>query len=332
MNEARGNAAVYCVIIGFANFDQSNKVVYEYEDIKGEPHEIKVKNINPYLVEAGDILIKSRSNPISKVPPMNFGNMPADGGRFLFTTEEKKEFIIHEPDSAIFFKPFLSAYEFINGRERWCLWLKGIEPSELRGLKRILERVDEVRQIRMVSSRPKLAEFPHLFAQITQPPDVSFILIPRHSSENRKYIPIGIFGPENIAADSCLIVPNANLFHFGTLTSQIHMAWVKYVCGRLESRYRYSKDIVYNNFPWPENPSEKQLKTVEEAAQKVLDTRGKFPGNSLADLYDPLSMPPDLVKAHQELDKAVDLCYRPQPFINETKSGYSVLIDPSFTE
>ncbi len=319
MNEAKGNAAVYCVIIGFANYDTTNKVVFDYEDIKGEPLEIKVKNINPYLIDAPDVLIKTRSNPVCNVPAMNFGNMPADGGKLLFTTEEKNKFISQEPGANTFFKPFISAHEFINGKQRWCLWLKGIAPDELRKLKLVMERIAEVKKIRITSSRPQLAEFPHLFAQITQPENVSYILIPRHSSENRKYIPTGIFDSQSVAADSCLIIPNGNMFNFGTINSLMHMAWVKHVCGRLKSDFRYSKDIVYNNFPWPEAPTEKQTKTVEEAAQKVLDTRAKYPGSCLADLYDPLTMPPDLVKAHQELDKAVDLCYRPQPFVNETK-------------
>ena len=316
-NEAKGNAAVYCVIVGFANYAITDKRLFEYEDIRGEAHEIKVKNINPYLVDANDVLIAKSSYPICDVPDMNFGNMPADGGEFLFTAGEKAEFVSKEPESKKYFKRFISAREFINAEERFCLWLQDIEPSELRKLKLVKERVENVKKIREKSSRPQLALIPHLFAQITQPKGLDYILIPRHSSENRKYIPIGFFKSNDIAADSCLIVPNGNLYHFGVLTSAMQMAWVKNVCGRLKSDYRYSKDIVYNNFPWAENPTEKQIKNVEEKAQKVLGTRANFPTSSLAALYDPLSMPPALVKAHNELDRAVDLAYRPQPFTSE---------------
>mgnify|MGYP003585953769 CR=1 FL=1 len=316
-NEAKGNAAVYCVIVGFANFDTNNKSIFEYEDIKGEPHEIKVRNINPYLVDAKDIFIDRKTNSICNVPEMNFGNMPADGGQFLFTTEEKNEFLQKEPEAIKFFKPFISAHEFINNKERWCLWLEDIQPDDLRKLKLIRERVENVKKIREVSSRPKLALVPHLFAQITQPKGLDFIIIPRHSSENRKYIPIGFFDKNNVGADSCLIIPNGKLYHFGILTSIMHMTWVNSVCGRLKSDYRYSKDIVYNNFPWPENPTENLVKAIEIAAQKVLDVRAEYSNNSLADLYDTIAMPQALVKAHNELDKAVDLAYRPQTFTSE---------------
>ena len=317
-NEAKGNAGVYCVIVGFANYETNNKRIFEYEDIKGEAHEIKAKNINPYLVDAKDIFVDRRQNVICNVPEMNFGNMPADGGEFLFTDEEKNEFVVKEPKAEKFFKPLISAYEFLNGHNRWCLWLQDINPTELKSLPLVLERVQKVKAIREKSSRPQLANIPHLFAQITQPKGLDFIVIPRVSSENRKYIPIGFFNSKNISADSCLIVPKGTIYHFGILTSKMHMAWVKSVCGRLESRYRYSKDIVYNNYPWPENPSDKQIKAIEIAAQKVLDARQQFPNSSLADLYDPITMPPVLVKAHNALDKAVDLSYRPQAFTSDS--------------
>jgi hypothetical protein len=316
-NEAKGNAAVYCVIIGFANYDIPSKSIFDYEDIKGEAHEIKAKNINAYLVDAKDIFIDRKQNSICNVPEMNFGNMPADGGEFLFTDEEKNEFLLKEPHAKAFFKELISAHEFLNGKKRWCLWLEDIEPSVLRSLSLVKQRVENVKIIREKSSRPQLANVPNLFAQITQPKGLDFILIPRHSSENRKYIPIGFFDKNFIGADSCLIIPNGTLFHFGVLMSAMHMAWVKSVCGRLESRYRYSKDIVYNNYPWPDNPNDKQVKAIETAAQKVLDARQQFPNSSLADLYDPLTMPPALIKAHNELDKAVDLAYRPKAFTSE---------------
>ncbi len=318
-NEAKGNAAVYCVIVGFASFNRKTKLIFDYQDISGDAQKIEANNINPYLVDSKNVLIVRRQKPICNVPEMNFGNMPADGGEYLFTDEEKISFVRNEPESEKYFKQILSANEFINGKIRWCLWLEGIEPSELRKSKMVLERVENVKRIREASSRPQLANIPHLFAQITQPKGVGFILIPRHSSENRQFIPIGMFDASYIASDSCLLIPTNELFHFGILTSTMHMAWVKTVCGRLKSDFRYSKDIVYNNFPWPENPTEKQKQAVEQAAQKVLDVRAQFPNSSLADLYDPLTMPPALVKAHQELDKAVDQCYRSAPFASEAK-------------
>lgn len=316
-NEAKGNAAVYCVIIGFAAFDIPNKRLFEYEDIKGEPHELSVKNINPYLLEGSDILIERLQEPICNVPGMHFGNMPADGGELLFSDSEKNEFLKSEPKAKKYIRRFMGSQEFINNKKRWCLWLKDIEPSELRSMKSVLQRVQNVKSIREKSSRPQLASIPHLFAQITQPKGVDYIIVPSVSSERRKYIPIGFQKAEVVASNLCLIVPKTGLYHFGVLTSSMHMTWVGTVCGRLESRYRYSKDIVYNNYPWPKEPSDKNKKAVEIKAQKVLDARAEFPESSLADLYDPLTMPPKLVKAHQELDKAVDLCYRPQAFTNE---------------
>jgi hypothetical protein len=330
-NEAKGNAAVYCVIIGFANYDVNTKKIFEYEDIKGEPHEINVQNINPYLVEAKDTLIDRQQNPICNVPAMCFGNMPADGGELLFTTEEKNSFLNKEPDAAKYFRRFVGSQEYINNIERWCLWLEDINPSELRKLKYVLDRVQKVKIIREKSSRPQLASIPHLFAQITQPKGLDYIIVPSVSSERRKYIPIGFEESNVIASNLCLIIPKATLYHFGILTSEMHMTWVKYVCGRLESRFRYSKDIVYNNFPWPENTNEKQIQSIESAAQAVLDARAQFlfpstggvsegrGGSSLADLYDPLTMPPVLVKAHNALDKAVDSAYRPQQFTSDAK-------------
>jgi hypothetical protein len=320
-NEAKGNAAVYCVIIGFASFDSSNKSIYEYEDIKGEAHEIKAKNINPYLVDAKDIFIGKRRKPICSVPEISFGSMPNDGGNFLFTEQEKNEFVVKEPKSEKFFKPLISAHEFLNGYKRWCLWLKNVNPTELKEAKLVTERVENVRKIRAQSTRiatQKLATFPTLFGEDRQP-NSDYVLIPRHSSENRKYIPMGFFDENSIASDSCLFIEGAKLYLFGILMSSIHMTWVKNMCGRIKSDYRYSNELVYNNYPFPENPNNKQVKTIEIAAQKVLDARMQFPSSSLADLYSPLSMPPALIKAHNELDKAVDLAYRPQPFLNEAK-------------
>lgn len=320
-NEAKGNAAVYCVIIGFANYDTINKTLFEYEDIKGEPHALKVKNINQYLVDAKDIFIEKRRKPICNAPEISFGSMPNDGGHFLFTDEEKLEFIKLEPKSAEFFNPLISAHEFLNGHNRWCLWLKNANPSELKEMKLVTERIEKVKKLRSESNRlatKKLSLYPTLFGEDRQP-NSDYILIPLHSSEHRKYIPLGYFNKESIANNSCSTIKNITLYHFGVLMSSIHMSWVNVVCGRLESRYRYSNEIVYNNFPWPENPTDKQIKAIEEKAQAILDARATFPDSSLADLYDPLTMPPALVKAHNELDKAVDAAYSKQTFMSDAK-------------
>ncbi len=319
-NEARGNAAVYCVIIGFANFDTSNKRIYEYEDIRGEAHEVKVKTINPYLVDAKDVLIGNRSNPICNVPAMSFGNMPLDGGHLLLSDEEKADFIRREPGAEKFIKPLISAHEFLNGKRRWCLWLVDAQPHELNSMPEVLKRIDLVKKFRLSSVAPstrKFAESPSLFRDRNNP--ASTIVIPRVSSENRAYIPMGFFYKNSIISDTCMSLPNGGLYHFGVLMSQMHMAWIVSVSGRLESRFRYSKDIVYNNFPWPENPTEKQIKNIEEAAQEVLNVRSEFPDSSLADLYKPTTMPTKLVKVHNALNKAVDLAYRAQPFASEAK-------------
>ncbi|MEY3329928.1 MAG: hypothetical protein RLZZ115_2811, partial [Cyanobacteriota bacterium] len=297
-NEAKGNAAVHCVIVGFANFDSSSKILYEYPSVRSEPLKLSAKQINPYLVDGADVVIKNRSTPICNVPKMIWGNKPSDGGNFLFDNEEEKnEFLAKEPKSIKFVRPFLSGGDFINDRKRWCLWLKDITPNELREMKEVVKRVEKVKQMRLASVASvtqKKANTPTLFAQISQP-DTNYLAIPEVSSEKRKYIPIGFLESNIIASNKIQLVPSATLYLFGILTSEMHMTWMKYVCGRLESRYSYSSTIVYNNYPFPENVSDKHL----------------------ADLYDPLTMPPDLVKAHQALDKAVDLCYRPQPFVSE---------------
>ncbi|HBD93247.1 MAG: methylase [Spirochaetes bacterium RIFOXYB1_FULL_32_8] len=318
-NEAKGNAAVHVVIIGFANFDRAEKYIYEYEDIKGEPHEIKVKNINPYLVEGSDFALNTVRKPICNVPEILFGSKLVDDGNFLFTEEEKIDFIDKEPTSNKFFRLILSGDEFLNGKKRWCLWLKNISPSELRESKLVTERVKKVKEFRLKSTKiptQKAANFPTLFAELRQP-ESDFLLVPLTSSENRNYIPLGFFSKNYIVTNSCSVIANATIFHFGILTSLMHMSWVRNTCGRLKSDFRYSNTIVYNNFPWPENPSDDKKNAVETAAQKVLDVRLKYPDSSLADLYDPNTMPADLVKAHNELDKAVDGCYRKEPFKSE---------------
>lgn len=320
-NEAKGNAAVYCIIVGFANFDTKNKLLFEYEDIKGEPQAIQVKNINPYLVDAKDIFIEKRRKPICNIPEISFGNMPNDGGNFFINENDIEEIKSIEPKSIEYIKSFIGAQEFLNGQEKYCYWFENVNPKDWSLMPLALQKVKVVEKLRASSSREatrKLALYPALFGEIRQP-KTNYILIPRHSSENRKYIPFGYLSPDNIVGDTCLSVENVTLFHFGVLQSSLHMSWVNAVCGRLESRYRYSNEIVYNNYPWPENPSEKQIKTIEEKAQNVLDVRASFPTSSLADLYNPLTMPPALVKAHNELDKAVDAAYSKQAFTSEAK-------------
>ena len=318
-NEAKGNAAVHCVIIGFGLEDIENKRVFDYVNIKGEPTERKVKNINPYLVEGNDVFVLKRSKPICNVPEIKFGNQPIDGGNFIIETQDELNDFIYDPSSHKFIRKYVGSYEFINRIDRWCLWLNDIKPDEIRKNCKIYERVEKVKKFRLESSRKEtrdLALVPTRFAFISHS-ETDYIIIPSVSSENRKYIPIGFMSKDVIASNLCLIIPKATLYYFGILTSEMHITWVKYVCGRLKSDYRYSNTIVYNNYPFPENVNEKQKQKVETAAQAVLDTRAKYPDSSLADLYDPLTMPPDLVKAHQILDKAVDLCYRPQPFVSE---------------
>ncbi len=318
-NEAKGVAAVYCVIIGFSNYDVPDKHLFVYNDINAEPHYNKAKNINPYLVDGNNVLIMTRQLPICNVPKMSFGNMPLDGGNLLLSNQEKEELIKNEPMAERFILPLISAREYLNNENRWCLWLEDATPGELRQMPLVMKRVEAVKDFREKSVAPSTQKFavtPTLFRDRNNPN--TYILIPSTTSENRKYIPMGFFGENVIANNSCHIIPEGNLYHFGVLMSHIHMVWVKYVCGKLESRYRYSKDIVYNNYPWPENPTEKQVSAIENAAQKALDVRAEYEGSSLADLYDPIAMPPKLVKAHQELDKAVDRAYRPQPFTSET--------------
>ena len=319
-NEARGKAQVFCVIIGFScNGKNETKRLFDYETPQSEAQEIHVKNINPYLVDALDIVIPSRNKPLGNVPEMIYGSKPVDDGNFFLTDEEKEELLRKEPKAEKFILRVISAYEFLNGKNRWCLWLKGLSPNEWRNLPEIVKRVEAVRDFRLQSTKVstvQLAEMSYLFGEIRQP-ETDYVVIPLHSSEHRKFVPIGYFSKENILHNSCSAVPNATFYHFGILTSTMHMAWMRAVCGRLKSDYRYSNNLVYNNYPFPEAVSEKQQAKVEEKAQAVLSARELFPGSTLADIYDPLSMPKELLKAHRELDEAVDACYRRSPFKTE---------------
>jgi hypothetical protein len=321
-NEAPGKAAVYCVIIGFAVSPADHPRLFDYEDVRGEPHEVPAKEINPYLVSAPEgAIVRNRQKPISPVPEMSFGNMPRDGGALILSEEERTALLVNEPDAAKFIRPYIGAQEFLHSEKRYCLWLFDVEPDQLRELPNVMQRVNNVRNFRLASvaaSTRKMAETPTLFAQRTQPTS-DYVLIPRVSSENRKYVPMGFFTREDIIADSCMALSGATPYHFGVLESEMHMAWTRAVCGRLESRYRYSKDIVYNNFPWPEHLSVQKKEAVETAAQKILVARAAHPGSSPADLYDLLSMPKDLLDAHRELDQVVDAAYGVKSFKTEAE-------------
>jgi hypothetical protein len=270
------------------------------------------------LIDAKDIVLLPRENAICDVPKVVWGNKPVDGGNLILSENELSDFLNKEPNARKFIKPLISAKEYLNGEKRYCIWLVDAKPEELKTMPYVLDRIKKVKEMREASvdeGARKLAQKSALFRDLKNP--ASYILIPSTTSENRKYIPFAFFEKDNIPHNSCHILPNGTLYHFGVLMSAMHMAWVKNICGRLKSDFRYSKDIVYNNYPWPENQTDKQIKTIETAAQNVLDTRLQFPNSSLADLYDPLTMPPVLVKAHNELDKAVDLAYRSQPFTSE---------------
>jgi methylase of polypeptide subunit release factors len=320
-NEARGQAAVHCVIIGFALFDIPGKRLFEYADVNSEPHEIVVDNITPFLSPGPDIIIKKRQTPICNVPAMRYGNKPSDDGNFILAEEEKKALIKSEPDSARFIRPYMGSEDFINGKKRYCLWLKDASPRDLRAMPQVMARVERVRDFRAKSSAEptrKTADTPALFFYISQP-NTDYLVIPEVSSERRQFIPIGYASKKVICSNTNYLIPDANLYIFGTLCSTMHMAWVRHVCGRLKSDYRYTGSMVYNNFPWPSNPTDKQREPIEKAAQGVLDARAVHPESSLADLYDPVSMPPDLRKAHQTLDKAVDAAYGKKTYASDAE-------------
>lgn len=308
-NEARGKAAVHCVIVGFGLGDVAEKTIFEYEDIKGEAHAVKATNISPYLVDAPNIILPSRTATPPNLPQLIKGSQPTDGGHLLLTEGEKDELLKVEPSAEKWLRRYIGGDELINGGQRWCLWLKGISPAELRSMPQVMKRVSAVAEVRRKSPTKSVQEFadkPTLFTQDRQP-ERDYLALSRHSSENRRFIPIGFLPANIIASDATLVCKGATIFHFGVMNSSLHNAWVRYTAGRLESRIRYEAS-VYNNFPWPDL-SDKQRAAIEAAAQGVLDARAAHPGASLADLYDPLTMPPDLVKAHHTLDKAVDAAY-----------------------
>ncbi|CAK8713289.1 Type II restriction/modification system, DNA methylase subunit YeeA [Candidatus Electrothrix aarhusensis] len=318
-SEARGKAAVHCVIIGFAAFSRKEKRIYEYDDIRLEPHEIKAANINAYLVDGPSVVLENRRKPLCDAPKFGIGNKPIDGGHYLFTPEEKAAFLEIEPKAAPLFRQWIGAREFLNNIERWYLWLGDCSPAELKQMPACVDRVRKVQEYRLESkSKPtqKLAATPTRF-HVENVPSGNFLVIPAISSERRHYIPIGFLGPEFMASNRINIAGESTGFHFGILSSTMHMSWMRYTTGRLKSDYSYSIGIVYNNYPWPITATDKQKEKVEQAAQAVLAARALFPDSTLADLYDPLTMPAELTKAHTALDRTVDKCYRSQPFTNE---------------
>lgn len=320
-SEGKGKAAVHCVIVGFSYVEKEVKWLFDYPDIKGEPVSKKAENINPYLADASNIFIETRNNALNASNPLWFGNMPMDGGFLLLTPDEKNDLLHKQPTLEKWIKPLLGAREFINNQRRYCLWLADASTKELRELMQIpeiQERVNGVKAMRLSSSDAgtrKQADTPWKFRDTRNPK--TFLLIPRVSSERRAYVPIGFFDDSVVSSDANLMVPNGTLYEFAILTSEIHMDWMRVVAGRLESRYRYSARLVYNNFPWP-TVTDKQKERVEKLAQAILNARheefDKDASTSLADLYDPDLMPVKLRRAHQALDKAVDRLYEKKGF------------------
>lgn len=304
-SEASVKAHVHCVIIGFAKFSRNEKYIYEGNYRK------KSTNINYYLVDGANIIVESRNKPLCNVPQMIYGNKPADGGALIIENTDYQKFVEEAPAAIKFIKPLLGATEYINGKKRWCLWLVGASPEEIRRIPLIMERVQQCKNAReksIAAGIRKFAATPTLFAQRTQPTDKDFIIVPRVSSQTRKYIPMGFIKAGTIVTDRVQIIPDATLYDFGVIISNIHMAWMRATCMRLKSDYSYSKDIVYNNFPWP-TPTEEQKAKIEQTAQEILDARALYPDSSLAGLYDELTMPVELRRAHQHNDKAVMQAY-----------------------
>lgn len=321
-NEATGKAAVHCVIVGVTASEGKIKRLFEYENINQEPHEQQVRLINPYLLEGKTVFIDKTRVQISGQNLLIRGNIPYDDGNLLVESKSELESILKsEPAIASAFKRYGGAFEMLNRKWRYCIWLPEGNPIIIKSSSFLSQRIDACLKFRLSKSNSSAGSkslFPYRFGDVRQP-DSDFLMIPRVSSSRRKYMPIDFISSDTIVADSAYALPKANYFHFGIIQSLMHNAWIRVIAGRLKSDYRYSSAIVYNNFPWPENPSAKQKEAIEQAAQGVLDARAQYPNSSLADLYDPRTMPPALVKAHQKLDKAVDLAYRPQPFATEAK-------------
>ena len=302
-SESSVSAGVHCVIVGFSLFNRKEKCIFDSGTF------LKTNNINVYLMTGENVFIDSRTNPICDVPKITKGCQPTDGGHLIIEREEYEEFIKKEPKAEKYIKKLIGAKEFTSGTYRYCLWLVGVSPSEIRSMPAVMDRIKKVREMRMNSTDKatrKLADTPTLFRE-TYNPD-NFIVVPSATTKNRRYIPLGFMHGDVISTNLNLIIPDATIYHFGILTSNVHMAWTRVVCGRLREHYRYSKNIVYNNFPWP-TPTDEQKAAIEKTAQAILDARALYPDCSLADLYDEVAMPPELRKAHQENDKAVMRAY-----------------------
>ncbi len=303
-SESTDKAHVHVVIIGFSTDNNSKRWLYNGADKQ------QVQNINPYLVAAPTVFIASHSKPLCNVPVMLNGGKPAEGGNLILTIEEKNELLKAEPQGEGFLRPFMMGKDFIDRKPRYCLWLVGAKPAELKKCPHILKRIEAVRDFRLASKKEatrKKADTPTLFDEVREC-STRFIALPKVSSEQRRYIPMDYLDADIIPGDKLFMIPNAGLYNFGILMSNVHMAWMRAVCGRLEMRYSYSNTIVYNNFPWP-NPTDKQRAAIEQTAQGILDARALYPDSSLADLYDPVTMPPELLKAHRANDKAVMQAY-----------------------
>lgn len=303
-SEASLKAHVHCIIVGFSHADNKiPKIIFDNDIVR------EANNINAYLMDAPNVFIESRNKPLCDVPAIRKGNQPTDGGNLIIEANDIDSFLAREPKAEKFIKRLIGSKEYINNKPRYCLWLKDATPSELRQMPAVMERLEGVRKMREASTDAatrKLADMPHLFRE-TNNPD-TYIVVPSVSSERRRYVPMGFLKADTIPTNLVLIIPEATLYHFGVLESNVHMAWMRAVCGRLKSDYRYSKDVVYNNFSWP-NPTEEQKTKIEQTAQAILDARALYPDSSLADLYDELTMPVELRKAHQDNDRAVMQAY-----------------------
>jgi len=311
-NEAKNNAAVHVVIIGFALFSVPPKTLFIYADIKGKPQALSATNINPYLFDAPNVIVNARKKPLCLAAPiMTRGSQATDGGYLLLNQQEKDDLVKSEPQAEQYIQPFSMGDEFINNIPRYCLWLVDCLPNELKKMPEVLKRIEAVKSARLASSKAATREWankPMLFTEIRQPTQGHYLALPRVSSEHRQYVPVGFLPYTHIVGDKLQIIPDATVYHFGVMTSIMHNAWMRTICGRLGGSYSYSAKIVYNNFPWP-TPTPKQTAIIETAAQAVLNARAQFPNASLADLYDPRTMPLILTKAHIKLDQAVDTAY-----------------------
>ncbi|MEI7733650.1 MAG: type IIL restriction-modification enzyme MmeI, partial [Verrucomicrobiota bacterium] len=315
-SEARGKAHVHVIILGFGATDATNKRIYDYDTDLEHPSVSIVSNISPYLVGGNDFALPSRTVPICAVPAIINGSKQVDGGFLTLNRAEKEQLLKKYPDLKAYIRPFIGSEEFINSGERWCLWLVEAPPKLIRENAELWARIEGVQAFRRASKKEKTrgsAKNPMLFGEI-RPVTTPFLAIPEVSSERRQYIPVGFLSPAVIPSNKIQVVPDATMFHFGVISSTMHMAWMRQVTGRLESRYSYSAKIVYNNFPWPLSPSTAQREAIETAAQAVLNARAKYSTSTLAELYDPVAMPAALAKAHTALDRAVDRCYRKEPF------------------